>query len=493
MNKWKPYPFVFRRISMGLIMLLAFTQGLYAQSGKVIKASIEVNRSSQAEDFILIPSSPNNLILIYLNDDNHWRARSYDAMLNEKWITDLPFLSQYALYSGYYKQDSTTTIYFSTRGRNASLIQIQIGSSSSGISHSSVLLGSKTDVLTVFPDINGCYVYCRKKKKQGILHIDKRGSLKEVVPLSADVFLNFSPLIGKNGSHHAYTRIRSAKNRKYTMIQCSADAEISKEQSLDFEKGLFITKAYLEENEEGQIVCLGTYSNTHYSAMESGVFSLLLSSAEMTAPGIYPFSKFRNALVVPSQIKRIERARRRGKNPEIAHMLLPHDRITKIQDNYIFLSEVYSPQYTYEQRYNPSTRMFETYQVFEGYLYTHAIVCAFNGQGTLRWDNNIENNQVVSYSLRPISRIFADGDDLVLMYPADDNLAYKVINEYEVVERKEMMSILADKTSGVLEQTLFSTLDHWYEQNFLRYGIQRTREQGKSRKFEFFIRKIAYQ
>lgn len=476
----------------GVSIWLSVSTSVKAQQGRVVQTSFEINRTTQPEDFNIIPFQDKRLALLYRNESGLWKIRFFDRQLKEQRILELPFVGSSFVFENHYQLPTHTLLFFSAKGKKAQLIEVSINHKDYGLSHRGYALPRRAIILDLFHNNNGIFVYYRQKKKEGILFVDRNGKSKEIITAASDIALVFKPFIGENFSYHALSRIKSKKSIRYSMIKLDNNGQIIEEVTPKLPDDFYATRGYLMQTQSGSIICFGSWSSSVYTAMETGVFSFIPAGGEEAGLRLFPFNEFKHSLIVPSQIRKIEKARRRGRKPEISHMLLPHFTMPAKGDTFYFASEVYYPQYSYEQRYNPNTRMFETYQVFEGYLFTHAIACAFDHTGKLLWDNNIENNQVLTYTLRPITRLHPDGENLVLMYPFEENLVYKVINGYETIEKRESMDITSGTTPGRSESTWFSSLDYWYDDTFVVSGIRRIRETGKSRSWEFFIRKMAY-
>jgi small nuclear ribonucleoprotein (snRNP)-like protein len=210
-------------------------------------------------------------------------------------------------------------------------------------------------------------------------------------------------------------------------------------------------------------------------------------------------------------LQRIERRKSHGKNTNLSYRLLVHQLIPW-KDQYVAVAEVYYPQYrNYDSwnrlglspwlyqplPYNPSYLNNQQYlyndRIFEGYRYTHAIVCGFDKQGNLLWDNCFEmGHESLNKTLEELVQVAVhENGEITLIYPDKEEVHAKVIKGNEVVSQKTSHSLKeAEKQDQYLNTEPINT-SHWYGNFFLSWGMKEYRK-GEDFKKVFYLQKMTY-
>jgi hypothetical protein len=267
----------------------------------------------------------------------------------------------------------------------------------------------------------------------------------------------------------------------------------------------------LSENEK---ILIGTYNNLTKGAKAnpaisgmtegaSGIFFCKIANGEQQEIKFYNFSKFKNFYSYISErraLKMLKKAKKlelKGKELSYNYRLLVHDIIKK-DSNYIMVAEAYYPEYhtVYYTSYDAYGRPVTTsYTIFDGYRYTNAIIAGFDNKGELLWDNSFEIWNILTFDLKERVNTMFDGDDILLTYSNEGNIASKIIRGNEVVEGKEYTEIESTFTNDKLISDYNSDMEFWYGSYFISYGYQKIKNnlQNKSKRTVFYFNKIAFQ
>jgi hypothetical protein len=187
------------------------------------------------------------------------------------------------------------------------------------------------------------------------------------------------------------------------------------------------------------------------------------------------------------------------------YRLLLHELLPQPGGGYVLVAEVYYPHYryntyggggslitpgSYTSPYNyPNSR------VFDGFQTTHVLVCGFDRQGTLQWDNTFVVENVRRYELEESIRVqpLSDGR-LVLAYLDEEKLRYKVVNRAEHSPNDQQVPIQTAPL-GVTEKvtnTEKTDLQPWFGSRFIASGYQKVRlEHGAAREV-FFLNAVVF-
>lgn len=287
------------------------------------------------------------------------------------------------------------------------------------------------------------------------------------------------------------------------------------------ERGLL--DAQLSPGDSAARLLAGTYTlrDSRYS---QGLFASDLT-AGVTPTGqrrslrFYDFLNFKHFFdfMKPARLARMRQrsARLKASDRQYRHrfQLLMHDMLPT-PEGFVLVSEVYYPRYTnstlnnwgspygygllpgyngfgYPSRYN---NFYNTRRGSEGYRTTHALICGFDRQGNLLWDNSFLLKEVDHFQLQETVRVrpIRDGQRMAMAYLKDDDFHYKLVdrasdtpNDWEV---KLKTANPTDKTSETSQEHLME----WYGGRFLAVGYQHVRpEKGPGRNV-FFLNALDF-
>ncbi|WP_460623176.1 hypothetical protein [Hymenobacter tenuis] len=287
------------------------------------------------------------------------------------------------------------------------------------------------------------------------------------------------------------------------------------------ERGLL--DAQLSPGDSAARLLAGTYTlrDSRYS---QGLFASDLN-AGVTATGqrrslrYYDFLNLKHFFdfMKPARLARMRKksAQLRASDRQYRHryMLLMHDMMPT-RDGYVLVSEVYYPRYSNtgfgnyglpaNSYYgygglNSLSRYYNTYngRRSEGYRTTQALVCGFDRQGNLLWDNSFILKEMERFDLQENvrARPLADGRRIALAYLKKDEFHYKIIdrdvsspNDWQVLLRTTMSDVKEKATETKQEE-----LQTWYGSRFLAMGYQHVRiEKGEARDV-FFINVLDFE
>lgn len=218
-------------------------------------------------------------------------------------------------------------------------------------------------------------------------------------------------------------------------------------------------------------------------------------------------------------VARIQRQKEKGRDLKLQYRLLVHDIIQR-NGQYVMVAEVYYPEYR-NNNWNAPGMMggfgmggfgmggfgfgnpwnngfyapYRNYPVFDGYVYTHAVIAGFDLQGNLLWDNSFEINDVKTFVLKEKVKVNFEEGQINLAYNQGGKLKTKVIRGSEVVEGKESVE-LANYEGDKVRKSFTDDVEYWYGNHFLAWGYQRIRNdenaQARGRREVFYFEKVAF-
>jgi len=279
------------------------------------------------------------------------------------------------------------------------------------------------------------------------------------------------------------------------------------------EKRKLNTAKLISVNEHEKIL-IGTYNtNTKgnranpafsgFSEGSTGIYFCNILDGEQKNISFYNFSVFKNFYSYLSDkstlrmLKKAKKLERKGKEISFDYKLLVHDIIVR-DSSYIMIAEAYYPEY-HEVSYtsidsygNPVT---VSYTVFDGYRYTNALVACFSKKGELLWDNSFEIWNILTFNLHERVKVMIDGEDIMLAYSNEGEIASKIIRGNAVIEGKEYTKIESKYNNDKLISDYNSDMEQWYGKYFISYGYQKikNKQKDKSKRTVFYFNKIAFE
>ncbi|NVO32461.1 hypothetical protein [Hymenobacter lapidiphilus] len=301
------------------------------------------------------------------------------------------------------------------------------------------------------------------------------------------------------------------------------------------ERGLL--DAQLSSGDSAARVLAGTYTlrDSRYS---QGLFAADLT-AGTTPTGqrrslrFYDFLNFKHFFdfMKPAKVERLRqrqaRLRDEARQPRHRYQLLMHDMLPTAE-GFVLVAEVYYARYNsgysgyglpggigygglpygtgaggfgYPSRYNS---FYTNRRPANGYHFSHAVVCGFDRQGNLLWDNSFLLDEVnrtqleETVAVRPLN----DGK-LVLAYMKDDKLYYKLVNrtapspnDWQVRLRTAPAAPTSTESPSKREEKTISTYQEhllpWYGHHFLAVGYQSVRAESGAMREVFFLNDLAF-
>ncbi|WP_205501876.1 hypothetical protein [Rufibacter psychrotolerans] len=178
----------------------------------------------------------------------------------------------------------------------------------------------------------------------------------------------------------------------------------------------------------------------------------------------------------------------------LLHPVIPHPL------GYAVVGEVYYPQYRDNNLYQYSPlagrypELRDIRSRVDGFRFTHAIVCVFDKEGKLVWDNSYKlKNRTYPLLAPTIEAGVNPQGHITLVYPDEEYIWYKTVRpnaslsdeeKVEVRVREESEKMLTNQTDGII---------HFYGSNFVAFGFQRIRPaQGESRTV-FYLQNMAFE
>lgn len=480
--------------------LVFFCQGTFGQF--VQNKSIEIPQitTGPEPEYYVTPLQNSGFLLQERNESifgrkaDNWITRKFDTQMNLVWMAEntieynLSFISDFLASDKYYQlfgeQDET----------NIKILQIDLQTGENQWFEGHVVGIQEIDKMKVI----GSMVFLSGKYQgravvMGLSLFDKTiKTLKgfysnhtELVEIDADTVNNHLLIYSKNRYKGACILQLHTYNTDGTLL---ATTELESETR----KMPFNGRQY--NLGRGHSLIIGNYARfcENYS---QGLFVKKIEDFQTAKSSFIDFSEFKNFFnyLNPKRQdriqKRISKKKMTGKSLNFNYKMLVHP-IQKYDNELIVVAEIY---YT-EARNNSG--MFYSPRGFSylNYKYTHTIVCAFDDNGNLLWDNCLPMKQLTNTYLNEQVQLSKLGDNYLLAYPEDGSIKTQLIDKNQSLSEREVFKIIQEKDArwNNEDENGFAA---WYDQSFLVWGykyVLNTNPNTANKKI-FIINKLTYQ
>ncbi|CAH0997653.1 hypothetical protein EMA8858_03787 [Emticicia aquatica] len=192
---------------------------------------------------------------------------------------------------------------------------------------------------------------------------------------------------------------------------------------------------------------------------------------------------------------RIKQKKQKGKDIKLRYRLLLHD-IIQTNDGWVMVAEVFYPEY----KTTPSSTGWNNWRnyrigndVYNNFRYSHAIICGFDKNAKLIWDNSVSLKDIESSELNAKVQITLQDDYQILAYPDESLIRTVVIKGNEKVKNLENFDLKTNSETEKIVDTERTNLAAWYGHSFLAYGYQSVRKNNEILNNDvFYITKLTY-
>jgi hypothetical protein len=265
--------------------------------------------------------------------------------------------------------------------------------------------------------------------------------------------------------------------------------------ALNEEKNLLTATRVRTTGDDSLVV--GTFASGEKDYAAQGMYVAGYNGNTQAWTRYHSFTSFKHFFdYLPDKLRarverKIEKRADKGLDLDLNYMLDLHAPMV-LGDRYVMVAEAYYPEYhTYSQTYTTTvngvtTTQTRTYQVFDGYRYTHAVVAAFDKQGQLLWDSSVPIGNVLSPTVREQVAVQVLGDHIKMMYCVAGKVYALEADGNEVHGEKAEQRLVAEDEDEQVKTSWNSHSAWWYDDWFLVWGFERIKgDDGKRTVFAF--------
>jgi len=129
-------------------------------------------------------------------------------------------------------------------------------------------------------------------------------------------------------------------------------------------------------------------------------------------------------------------------------------------------------------------------QQFDGWVYTHGILVAFDEDGNYLWDKSIDLNNSKEDKLTEKIKSRIHGDFITLSYAYNDQIISKTITLDGTTEKEEVKKIEGLSETDKIKKSNKTQLNYWYDTYFLANGFQTIANEEEGKRSVFYLNKV---
>lgn len=192
--------------------------------------------------------------------------------------------------------------------------------------------------------------------------------------------------------------------------------------------------------------------------------------------------------------KAVQKKKDKGKEDPIQVFMAMHE-VERLANQYVLVAERYYPTYrTVTHTYMVNGQMqTQTFVVFDGYAYSHAVALGLDEQGNKLWDHSFELEYIgKTYTVVRHVKKLTSKNDIRLFYPTGTNFKAMRITGDAGISSRDLGSIAPENPEAKVKWSAELNAQYWYGDYVLVSGMQRIKEDEgrKKRRTVFFLSKL---
>jgi len=501
------------------------SQGPQASSDTDRPVRIEIPVRSTDETYHIIPVNSTGVVLFFksvetTNDSlTKWYFSLYDENLHPLWVKSIPVRTGLEVRDYYLEKDNLTLLFLANekiKGIAAPEMIIRLDCKSGRFTGSRHVLGGNIIPVKFLVFQDHTYLgYNLKNEPPHIQVVDlESGKVADYQLTSPGTMSTLTGFILDTLNNNIYSTIRKAISKNHfvcDLLKMNFSGALVSETEISTISPLWeIRNPQLVLVNPDELLVIATYSAVGRSGKNesltgsSGFFTCRLRNgiqSDIRFKNFLDLENFRNIVEEKDLVAIKKKALKKNRSindytPEVNLLVHP---VMIHAGQVIFMGESYVPEYHPENftEFDFYGRPYiNTYNVFDGYRYTSAIIAGFDKTGNLKWDNSMEIRNLISTELIPKVNVFCSSlDTMVLCYASEGRIASKIIRENEVVEKLDFSALEQLNPEDKMLSDSKNYMVSWYGPFFLCYGYQEIKNINSSenkKRLVYYFTKVRF-
>jgi hypothetical protein len=520
-----------RSFLLRAFMLLSLAGGCmsgYAQGVKRIELPLSGNAAYQT-----VPLGEQGVLLISKPDKGTFNVQKFDTNLDRVWSIDGPIESNLDYMASSYDGQAVFLLFSKYRSPLYQIVKVNVGP---GFVETFTINTLDRFEITDFKTLGYSVFMAGMVRNEPVLIYTQLTTNQTRILPSAIKGSNAIQTVEVDTAHHLVNVSFAVKKGRQTRIVARSyeeTGELYTQVAVDPEEDYSLLSGRLQVLNDSVRIVIGTYGYRNMqstnNAASQGLYISKFIDKELAFTSYHSFTDFKNFFNFMNERqqekieKRIRKKKESGDDLKLNYRLLVHDIVPK-NNNFLLVAEVFYPEYRYQNPnmmgglgygsmigypfgmglYNPylwnpmyGGRGYNQ-QIFDGFIYTHAVVADVDQNGKLLWDNSISFDNVKSMELREKIKVqtFSNGNSK-LVYSHNGAIRSKIIKGNQVVDSDRVIPNETNVEGDKVRKTSTDDIDYWYGNFYLAWGEQRIINaagdpQTRGRRNVFYLNKIGY-
>ena len=476
-------------------LLLAMVNQSWAQSNRLeFKVSSNIN-----EFYDLTPLGELGILVTQRQEEYYanekWSFSRYDTLLKNTWNTDFKLDYDLKPLRSYHNNDFLFWLFEESDTEKIRILRVDLLNGDTEVFKGNLL--TKADISHFKVLGNTAFIGGYFHSRPVVFTFSFFDKSVKALPYLYDENTEISNIEVDSRRNLLHVLLYSLRRNKchFSIKTYTYEGKLVKSATVNPENGNGLISGKILPLDEEYSLLVGNYAQgcTQYS---QGLYFSRLQDTDLDKLQWVDFSKLENFFnyLKPKRkqrvVDKITKQKEEGKEPKFRYRLHVHD-IIQTADEFVLVAEVYYPVYRSANSYGAMRGINREY---DGYRYTHAIVCGFDKTGNLLWDNCFAIQNVESPELLDMVQVTQQGDMLVLGYPHEGKINTEVIQKSKVVSQPQDFEIKTTEEGEKVLDNGRGLLTAWYGRYFLAFGFQRIsgeKNSGPAREV-FYVNKFAY-
>ncbi|WP_373331321.1 hypothetical protein [Salmonirosea aquatica] len=523
-------------MARALILLACLVVSFGRLEAQEIKR-IELPLPTSNEAYQTVPLGEKGVLLISQPGRNSYNVQRFDTNLERLWSIDGTIENNLDYVTSTYDGGSVFLLFSRYRSSIYQIVKVNIGP---GFVETFTINTLDRFQITDFKTMGyGLFMAGTVRDEPILIHTDLTTLQTKVLP-TAIKGSNAIQSIEIDTTHRLVNVSFAVKNRKQIQIVARSYYETGQLYSqvvVQPDDDYSFLNGRLQVLNDSVKLMIGTYGYRNMqsanNAASQGLFITKIVEDEVVFTRYHSFTDFSNffSFMNDRQQEKMERRIKKkkdgGSDLKLNYRLLVHDIVQK-DDQFILVSEVFYPEYRSNTNnlmgmnsfygnpwlygspfgsglYNPylwnpmyGSRGGYSNQIFDGFVYTHAIVADFDKNGKLIWDNSISFDHVKSMELKEKVNIqVSDQGRTQLVYSKDGAITSKIIKADEVIDGGKKVELPTGVEGDKVRKTTTDDVEYWFGNYYLAWGVQRIVNpagdvQTRGRRNVYYLNKISF-
>ncbi len=506
----------------------------YSQSANRIEIPIPNNM-----EIFSIPLGKKGVIVLSQTSGTTFNLKKYDTELNQNWTLNGSISNNLDYVTHSYDGKHVYLLFSKYNSNSYEIVKIFPGPGF--IEKFKIFSIDKIEISDFEATDNVVFLSGMVKSAPVILYTDLINKKSKVLPTAFKGIAEVQSMETDTTSGRINITFAVGKAKEYQLVVKSFDLAgmpVSEIQ-LDPEDDFAMLNGRLNTVGTNNQIMFGTYGykntiGSQKGPYSQGIYLTKIDDNEITETKFYDFTDFKNffSFLNPKQRERQEKKvadkKEKGKDLKLSHRMLVHE-VIKQDDKYILVAEAFFPEYKYNNNfyspygssfgnfspfyssyfnpyrwgygnwglYSPFSnyygyRGFGNREIFDGWKYTHGIVAAFDKNGNLLWDNNIELKNIKTQTLKEKVKVKVEGEYITMSYADRGDIFSKTFKNGVVIGELKGKPVASQKEGDSVRRTSTDDIELWYENFFLATGVQRITNEDEGRRNVFYLNKVSF-